>query len=306
MLILILTIKAHLSKLPLPQMTSHSPPPLCECKAAGTDGTSGHVLKACAEQLSFLFTINSIYWPELLFPSPQSLCQCLNKPLCINVHLSSQQINWVCCTHGSSLNLTEIIPISMLGYYSLFLVCHLIHSFSSAGGLDIAPAIWQLPVQIPTLCSLGVPVGGSPLLHWKNGFNAENKFHIVHAVLCSWGSLYFSLLLCWPTSPPPDCVLSPLLYSLFIHDCVPVHGSKSVIRFHRQHLWLQIPLCPHLGGYLLAFNNSRSDQKCTVGPLFSEEAKESPPVSSDPWTSATALLKASWTTALWCGMATVL
>lgn len=27
------------------------------------------------------------------------------------------------------------------------------------------------------------------------------------------------------------CVLSPFRYSLFIHDCRPVHGSNTIIKF---------------------------------------------------------------------------
>ena len=33
------------------------------------------------------------------------------------------------------------------------------------------------------------------------------------------------------TGAPQGCVLSPLLYSLFTHDCVAMHGSNSIIKF---------------------------------------------------------------------------
>jgi hypothetical protein len=30
---------------------------------------------------------------------------------------------------------------------------------------------------------------------------------------------------------PPGCLLGPLLYSLFTHDCVAMHTSNSIIKF---------------------------------------------------------------------------
>ena len=33
------------------------------------------------------------------------------------------------------------------------------------------------------------------------------------------------------TGAPKGCVLSPLLYSLFTHDCVATHASNSIIKF---------------------------------------------------------------------------
>ena len=33
------------------------------------------------------------------------------------------------------------------------------------------------------------------------------------------------------TGAPQGCLLSPLLYSLFTHDCMAIHTSNSIIKF---------------------------------------------------------------------------
>ena len=56
--------------------------------------------------------------------------------------------------------------------------------------------------------------------------------------LCNWVLAFLmrvgnniSTLLILHTGAPQGCILSPLLYSLFTHDCVAMHASSSIIKF---------------------------------------------------------------------------
>lgn len=53
-----------------------------------------------------------------------------------------------------------------------------------------------------------------------------------------WLWLYYSSILTLSTRAPQGCVLRPLLYSLYTHDCTPVHNSNAIIKFADDSTWL--------------------------------------------------------------------
>jgi hypothetical protein len=59
----------------------------------------------------------------------------------------------------------------------------------------------------------------------------------LNPALCNWvldfltGRPLISTSLTLNTGAPQGCVLSPLVYSLFTHDCVAMHASNLIIKF---------------------------------------------------------------------------
>ncbi|KAL3058249.1 hypothetical protein OYC64_010426 [Pagothenia borchgrevinki] len=74
---------------------------------------------------------------------------------------------------------------------------------------------------ITKLNDLGID---APLCNWILDFLTNRPQHVR---LDNLSSMTLSL----NTGVPQGCVLSPLLYSIFTHDCTPVHGSNTIIKY---------------------------------------------------------------------------
>jgi len=72
-----------------------------------------------------------------------------------------------------------------------------------------------------TLGDLGI---NTSLCSWLLDFLTNRPQYVR---LCNHTSSTLTL----STGVPQGCVLRPLLYSLFTHDCTPVHGSNTIIKF---------------------------------------------------------------------------
>ncbi|KAI4872717.1 hypothetical protein NFI96_007016, partial [Prochilodus magdalenae] len=85
----------------------------------------------------------------------------------------------------------------------------------------LAPRWWnQLPLSVRTAESLAV-------------FKRRLKTHLFIMHLSTSTDPLFGQCLssCLNTGVPQGCVLSPILYSLFSHDCVPIYGSNTIIKY---------------------------------------------------------------------------
>ncbi|KAK3531119.1 hypothetical protein QTP70_011867 [Hemibagrus guttatus] len=79
-----------------------------------------------------------------------------------------------------------------------------------------------IPSKLTTkLGDLGL---NTSLRNWIMDFLTNRPQHVRSGHICS-------TTITLNTGIPQGCVLSPFLYSLFTHDCRPVYGSNSIIKF---------------------------------------------------------------------------
>ncbi|KAK3544419.1 hypothetical protein QTP86_011157 [Hemibagrus guttatus] len=76
-------------------------------------------------------------------------------------------------------------------------------------------------IKVDFLSDLGI---STSLRNWIMDFLTNRPQHVRSGHICS-------TTITLNTGIPQGCVLSPFLYSLFTHDCRPVYGSNSIIKF---------------------------------------------------------------------------
>ena len=218
-------------------------------KAAGPDGVQGRVLRDCADQLAGVFT--SIFNLSLAACSvPRCLKSAIIVPIpkrqsisslndCRPVALTSTVMK--CFERLVLRHITSLLPPSLDQHQfayranrstgdaintALHTVCkHLEHSSSYAR---------MLFVDFSSAFNTLVP---SRLLSKLRGLGIDER-------TCRWIGDFLtdrlqsvrlgdhrSSTLAVSTGAPQGCVLSPMLYTLYTHDCAPIHSSNILVKF---------------------------------------------------------------------------
>ncbi len=219
-------------------------------KAAGPDGITGRVLRSCADQLAGLFTsifneslatsvVPTSFKKSIIIPVPKN-----NKPSCLNdyrpVALTSivmKVFERLVKSHISSSIPATLDPLQF-AYRSNRstddAISHILHSslthIDSSNGnyarllfIDYSSAFNTIvPIKLTNkLTGLGL---NTSLCDWIQDF-LTGRPQVVKVGQFTSNSITLNV------GALQGCVLSPLLYSLYTHDCVSSHSSTSIIKF---------------------------------------------------------------------------
>ncbi len=219
-------------------------------KAAGPDGITGRVLRSCADQLAGLFTsifneslatsvVPTSFKKSVIIPVPKN-----SKPSCLNdyrpVALTSTVMKvferllkkHICSSIPATLDPLQFAyrpNRSTDDAISQVLHSSLTHIDSKNGNyvrllfIDYSSAFNTIvPTKLTVkLSDLGL---NTSLCDWIQDFLTARP-QVVKVGQFTSNSITLNI------GAPQGCVLSPLLYSLYTHDCVSSHSSTSIIKF---------------------------------------------------------------------------
>ncbi len=219
-------------------------------KAAGPDGITGRVLRSCADQLAGLFTsifneslatsvVPTSFKKSVIIPVPKN-----SKPSCLNDYRPVALTSTVMKVFERLLNkhICSSIPATLdplqFAYrpnrstddaISQVLHSSLTHIDSKNGNyvrllfIDYSSAFNTIvPTKLTVkLSELGL---NTSLCDWIQDFLTARP-QVVKVGQFTSNSITLNI------GAPQGCVLSPLLYSLYTHDCVSSHSSTSIVKF---------------------------------------------------------------------------
>ncbi len=219
-------------------------------KAAGPDGITGRVLRSCADQLAGLFTsifneslatsvVPTPFKKSVIIPVPKN-----SKPSCLNdyrpVALTSTVMKvferllkkHICSSIPATLDPLQFAyrpNRSTDDAISQVLHSSLTHIDSKNGNyvrllfIDYSSAFNTIVPTKLTVKLSDLDLNTS-LCDWIQDFLTARP-QVVKVGQFTSNSITLNI------GAPQGCVLSPLLYSLYTHDCVSSHSSTSIIKF---------------------------------------------------------------------------
>ncbi len=221
-------------------------------KAAGPDGITGRVLRSCADQLAGLFNsifnespatsvVPTSFKKSVIIPVPKnSKPSCLNdyrpvaltstvmkvferllkKHICSSIPATLDPLQFACRPNRSTDDAISQVLHSFLthidsknGNYVRLLFIDYSSAFNTIVPTKLAKKLTDLGLNI-SLCDCD----------WIQDFLTARP-QVVKVGQFTSNSITLSV------GAPQGCVLSPLLYSLYTHDCVSSHSSTSIVKF---------------------------------------------------------------------------
>ncbi len=219
-------------------------------KAAGPDGITGRVLRSCADQLAGLFTsifneslatsvVPTSFKKSIIIPVPKN-----NKPSCLNDYrpVALTSIVMKVFERLVKSHISSSIPVTLDPLQFVYrsnrstddAISHILHS--SLTHIDSSNGNYArlLFIDYSSAFNTIVPhqASGQTLRPRPKHFTLWLDSRFPHRQTSSGEGRPVHLQLHHPECrSPAGCVLSPLLYSLYTHDCVSSHRSTSIIKF---------------------------------------------------------------------------
>jgi len=218
-------------------------------KAAGPDGLPGRVLRACADQLASVFTdifnlslsesvIPTCFKQTTIVPVPKN-----TKVTCLNDYrpVALTSVAMKCFERLVMAHINTIIPETL---DPLQFAYRPNRSTDDAISIALHTALSHLDKRNTYVRML--------FIDYSSAFNTIVPSKLItklrtlglNTSLCNWILDFLtgrpqvvrvgnntSATLILNTGAPQGCVLSPLLYSLFTHDCMARHDSNTIIKF---------------------------------------------------------------------------
>lgn len=247
-------IDVHTGVCPLPSVSMHDVRRVLKQvngrKAAGPDGIPGRLLKSCADQLAPVFTtifnlslasstVPNCFKRSTIIPVPKKANpSCLNdyRPIALTsvVMKCFEKLvkNIICSSVPGSLDPLQFAYRENRSTDDA--ISHVLHTTLSH--LDKGQGNYARLLFIDYSSAFNTIVPSKLVSKLKN-------IGLCHS-LCAWILNFLSnrpqavkigncssSIISLNIGAPQGCVLSPLLYSLYTHDCSAIHSSNSIVKF---------------------------------------------------------------------------